>query len=128
MNKDLEIVEWRVCLGRSLEPVDLTYLVYILSNNSSCDSMPPYDMKLWFICYLLATQVPFPFLNSTAVSFWSSPSPLLGSFGGTGNPVPVFHERSQNDLVFLLYYPNKTEEQWPHDVRSTSLHSVLDLA
>ena len=85
MSKDLEIVEWRVCLGRSLEPVDLTYLVYILSNNSSCDSMPPYNMKLLFICYLLATQVPFPFLNSTAVAFWSSPSPLLDSFGGMGN-------------------------------------------
>ena len=105
MSKDLETVGWRVCLGKSLEPIHLTYLVYVLSKNSSWNNMLLYNMKLWFICYLLATQFPFPFSNNVAdfgvisLHYWIVV--VLRQIS-----VPIFNI-SQNDLVFFLITPIK---------------------
>lgn len=116
MSKNLETEEWKMCLGKAIEPMALTYLICILCYNRSCDSMLSYNVKWWFICYLLATQFP--------VSFWSSSSSLL-VWVAWEILVPVSNKRNQRDQVFS---PNKTIEWWPHDVRLASLHYFFELA
>ena len=109
-----------------LEYMDLTYLVYILSSNSSCDSMLHIIGNYGSSVIYWPPSFHFLFLIALQFSFGVIPLCYWIVLVAWETSMPVSYKRGQKDQIFLLTAP--TKEQWPRDVRSTSLHSLLELS